>query len=103
MGKDCMGCKNKCGTSKGGIKSFSYMIKEVNSREYLDVDSDESSGYDPIYFLHGNRKMALRFATREEARQVLNQVLMTGMEIDVRHIQNDVGGIQFKIVKMVKK
>jgi hypothetical protein len=105
MGKNCAGCVSKCGKPKGSVKSFSYLLKEVSTGDYLDIDTYDDSSLTPVYYLHGEPKYALRFATKHEALQALGKVLSTGLELPLYTlpIEGEFTYVQFKVVKRVKR
>lgn len=104
MGKNCGSCKNKCGSADAGAgNTFTvtgYVLKDAYTGNYLDVD-DNAVGKEPPYYLHGDRKDALRFSTRDEAYRELAEVLLAGIDTGVNPSHDSY--LRLRPVKLVKK
>ena len=102
MGKNCGNCSNACGTAEMKVnKVFTgYVLKDVCSGHYLDVDENATGG-EPPYYLHGDRKDALRFSTRDEAYRELAEVLLAGVDMGSPLPYGSF--LRLKPVKLVKK
>lgn len=102
MGKNCGSCNNTRGTAEmKTTKVFTgYVLKDVCSGHYLDVDENAAGG-EPPYYLHSDRKDALRFSSRDEAYRELAEVLLAG--VDMGSPQPYGSFLQLKPVKLVKR
>ena len=100
MNKNCESCNKQC-LSKTNKLVLGYVLKEVNTGTYLDLD--DTSGPEIEYHLHDNRSMALRFYTKQEAETELKYAMIYGLELDFSHLNPNPGFLKFRAVKIVKK
>lgn len=102
MGNKCLGCKNKCGSAEPKVEKVftGYVLEDACTGHYLDVD-ENAVGNEPPYYLHGDRKNAMRFSTKDEAYRELAEVLLAGIDTGFQPGYNTF--LRFRPVKLVKK